>query len=289
MPSPTPTAVATPSPTPREPLGDIQVGVADGSDAYCPANSAGGSFLKTQGNPTGGVPGEVCNGTNGNFAGGPLFLAAGPVALTGRADLILAAPVVIGAGLNSQTPGCGGSCAACWRFSDDLSRLGFVDCDGGSNADATLVVDSNGSEAPPAPSYDVAWLQAGAAASDSGPGAAVIYVAAQRLRVNGTSLCPAQDDPAWATVDTESLAFVTGRASSTIAEPRRCSGSLFGTSCSSNNPYEVALTGNNFSCASWGDASGVRLVVPVANLDETIGGSWGTGDIAQVLRVTPEG
>ena len=284
VPSPTPTPEATPAPTPREPLGLVEVNIADGSDAYCPSDNSGGSFLKTQGNPTGGIPGTVCNGTNGNFAGGPLLLEAGPVAITGRADLILAQPVVIGAGLNSQTPGCGGSCAACWRFTDDLSRLGFVDCDGGSNADANLTVNSNNAAAPPNPFYDPQWLDAGDGVSDGGAGAAVLYVVAQRLRINGSSVCPGAEDAAWASIEPESLAMVTGRASSRIENRRRCSGSLFGTSCSSQNPYQVALTGSNFSCEAWGNASGVRLVLPVANLDETIGGSWGTGDIAQVVR-----
>ena len=267
-------------------LGSVAVSVVDGSDAYCPSDGSAGSFLKTEGNPTGGIPGTVCNGTDGNFFGGPLVLEAGPVGLTGRADLILSDPVVIGAGLNSQTPGCGGSCAACWRFADDLSRLGFVDCDGGSNADADLLVDSNGSSAPPAPSYDLGWLTVGAGSSDTGPGAAVIYVGVQRLRVNGTAACPGVNDASWNDVAVEQLALVTGRASSTIEDRRRCSGSLFGTSCSSKNPYDVDLTGSNFSCASWGDPGGVRLILPVANLDETIGGSWGTGDIAQVLRLS---
>ncbi|MFP6663559.1 MAG: hypothetical protein VCC00_05110 [Deltaproteobacteria bacterium] len=284
VPTPTPTPAPTPSPTPNDPLGAMSVNIADGSDAYCPSDSSGGSFLKTQGNPTGGIPGTVCNGSNGNFSGGPILLAAGPVGLTGRADLIVSQPVVIAAGLNSQAPNCGGSCVACWRIEDDTTALGFVDCDGGSNADATLTVDSNGSAAPPAPSFDTSWLAAGVASGDDGAGAAVVRVAVKRMRVNGTSTCPAVGSASWDSVTTERLALVTGTTTTTIQDRRRCGGSLFGTSCSSANPYLVSLTGSNLSCTDWGNASGVKFVISVANLDENIGGSWSTGDIAQVVR-----
>jgi len=39
------------------------------------------------------------------------------------------------------------------------------------------------------------------------------------------------------------------------------------------------------SCASWAADHGARLVIPFASLDEAIGGSFGAGDIAQVLRL----
>jgi len=47
----------------------------------------------------------------------------------------------------------------------------------------------------------------------------------------------------------------------------------------------VTLTGSNFSCANWTTNSGARLVIPFVNLDENLGSTFGTGDIAQVLRL----
>ncbi len=72
----TPTPVATPTPTPGA-LGSKSFTVATGSGDYCPAESASPSFLRTHGNPTGGIPGTVCNGTEGNFNAGPLALEGG--------------------------------------------------------------------------------------------------------------------------------------------------------------------------------------------------------------------
>jgi len=167
---------------------------------------------------------------------------------------------------------------------DDTSSLGFVDCDGGSNADATLLVDSNGTSAPPAPAFDPAWLTVGSGSGDDGPGAAVVRVAVRRLRVNGTASCPAAGDAAWEGLATERFALVTGTSTTTIEDRRRCGGSLFGTQCPSDSVYEVSLSGSNLSCSGWGDASGARLVMSAVNLDEEIGGSWDTGDIAQVIR-----
>ncbi|MEO2169710.1 MAG: hypothetical protein ABGY42_16640, partial [bacterium] len=284
VPTPTPTPAPTATPVPNDPLGSLLLKLADGSDAYCPSDSSGGSFLKTQGNPSGGIPGMVCSGSDGNFFGGPIPFAAGAVGLTGRADFIVAQPVVVGTGLNSQTPGCGGSCVACWRIEDDTAALGFVDCDGGSNADIALLVDSNGAAAPPAPAFSPTWVTTATGSGDGGVGAAVARVSVKRLRVNDASSCPAVGDAAWRPVAAEQLALVTGTATTTIEDRRRCGGSLFGTSCPSNNPYTVALNGSNLSCEDFSNASGVKFVMPAVSLDQGIGGSWDTGDIAQGVR-----
>lgn len=283
-PTASPTPLFTPTPTPAA-LGSLTFSVATGSSAYCPADTAAGSFLKTQGNPTGGIPGTVCSGSKGAFTSGPLQLVGGVPDALGRADLILASPVVIGVDLDTQTPDCGGSCGACWRFEDDPSALGFVDCDGGSNADQTLIVNSNGSSAPPAPSLDPSWWTPSSGAGSSGPGAAVVRVRVKRMRVNGTTTCPGPSDAAWASRPVESLALSTGSVTSRIDSPRRCTGSLFGTACSNANPFTVTLSGTNFSCASWTGNGGARLVIPFVNLDENLGSTFGTGDIAQVLRL----
>ena len=78
---------------------------------------------------------------------------------------------------------------------------------------------------------------------------------------------------------------MTGQATTTIDDRRQCSGSLFGTACPSANPYQVSLTGTNLNCSNWTTNSGGRLVTTFANLNENIGGYFGTGDIAQVLRL----
>ena len=51
------------------------------------------------------------------------------------------------------------------------------------------------------------------------------------------------------------------------------------------NPYQVSLVGANFNCGNWTGNSGGKLVIPFQNLDEPIGGNFGPGDIAQVLRL----
>lgn len=284
-PTPTPQPTNSPTPTPPAPLGTRSFTVATGQGGYCPSDGSAGSFLKTHGSPTGGIPGTVCNGTQGNFGAGPLAIDAGIPDVDGRATLTLASAVVLGANLDTQTPNCGGQCVACWRFEDDPSAASFVDCDGGSNADATLTVDSNDAAAPPSPEFDPAWLAAPASGGDDGAGAAILYVKARRLRVNGSSSCPGAGDAAWTATTEERVALVTGQATTTIEDRRRCSGSLFGTACPSANPYTVSLSGANFDCSNWTTGSGARLVTTFANLDENIGGSFGTGDIAQVLRL----
>lgn len=283
-PAPTASPIVTPTPT-AGPLGAMSFTVATGSSAYCPSDGVSGSFLKTQGNPTGGIPGTVCSGSKGAFTSGPLQLAAGAPDAFGRADLILTSPVVIGVDLDGQTPNCGGSCGACWRFEDDPSNLGFIDCDGGSNVDQTLIVNSNGTSAPPAPALDPSWWTFPSGGGNSGAGAAVVRVRVKRMRVNGTTTCPGPADAAWSSRPVETLALTTGTATARIDSPRRCTGTLFGTGCPNANPFTVTLSGTNFSCASWGTPSSARLVIPFVNLDENLGGSFGTGDIAQVLRL----
>lgn len=273
--TPTPTATA---------LGLLQFSVAAGPGGTdtapgCPGEPSSGSLLKTNGNPTGGVPGTVCNGTKGDFytLGGSLQLEGGSPDADGIASLTIAAPIVVGASLPGSTPDCG-NCDVCWRFEQD-TEAGFVDCDGGSGADVSVVIDSNGASAPPAPANGPYVLGGG----NAGPGAAVVLAKAKRLRVTGT--CPAPADSAWNSAAELSVMLVTGSADSRIDDRRQCSGSLFGTACPSSNPYEVVLSGANFNCADWAGNIGAKLVVPFQSLDEPIGGDFGAGDIAQVLRL----
>jgi hypothetical protein len=105
------------------------------------------------------------------------------------------------------------------------------------------------------------------------------------MRVTGTSTCPAVGDSAWSSITARPLAFTTGQATARIDSPRRCTGSLFGTACPNADPFTSTLTGANFSCANWAAGNTGRLTIPFVSLDEAIGGSFGTGDIAQVLRL----
>src|SRR5262249_54760547 len=155
---------------------------AQGSNSLCPADSAPGSFLKTRGGPTGGIIGTVCNATRGNFTAGPIVLAGGIPDGNGIASLSVASPVVI----DSQIPSQAGSDHVCWRL--EGNGAGFVACSGGMNADASLVVNSNTTSAPPPPEWDNAWLTVPANATNSGAGAAVIPIA---LKIQSTSAaCP---------------------------------------------------------------------------------------------------
>jgi hypothetical protein len=81
--------------------------------------------------------------------------------------------------------------------------------------------------------------------------------------------------------------MVTGSVTTTITEPRQCGGNVFGTACPSpGSGYTVSIAGGRFNCANWTTNSGAAIVVPFVNLDEAIGGSFTTGDIAQVLRLS---
>jgi len=293
----TPTITTTPTNTPTStntpvatPLGTLSFNIVQGpggSDTSpgCPGEPSNGSLLRTDGGPTGGVPGTICNGTKGHFttfpANSPLQLVAGVPDANGVASLTIAAPIVVGSDLPTTTPNCGGSCEACWRIAQDVTA-GYVDCDGGSNADVNLTINSNGSSAPPAPANGTYVL----GSSNSGAGAGVIRAVIKRKRVNGSSTCPAPGDSAWNSPDsTASVLMVTGTAVSRIDSPRVCSGNNFGTACPNKNPFQVTLVGSNFSCASWTSQTGKKLVVPFQNLEEGIGGSFSNGDIAQVLRL----
>lgn len=285
--TPSSTPTATPVATALGTLNFLIVQGPGGSDTSpgCPGEPSNGSLLRTDGGPTGGVPGTICNGTKGHFttfpANTPLQLVGGVPDGSGIASLTIASPIVVGSDLPTTTPNCGSSCEACWRIEQD-STAGFVDCDGGSNADVNLTIDSNGSSAPPAPSSGPYVL----GSSNSGSGAAVIRAVVKRKRINGSSTCPSPGDSAWNSPDsTASVLIVTGTAVSRIDDPRVCSGNNFGTACPSKNPFQVSLVGSNLSCASWSSQTGKKLVTPFHNLDEAIGGSFSNGDIAQVLRL----
>ena len=262
-------------------LGQLRYTIAPGSRKHCPSDSKPGSFLKTYGQP---ISHKVCNGTKGNFHAEPLILEGGAPDATGIARLRLQSPFVVGASLDHRAPGCGGACVSCWRFAPVPVQPGWVDCDGGSNADATLAIDSKKKRPPPPPRNGT--LTVSSASQDSGPGAAALPVRVQYVRLNETSRCPAVDSKRWAQDDVTVLdtAMVTGEAASTIHNPRRCAPAF--NICPRANPYQVTLRGANLSCAQWKTPPEAQFVIPLHSLDTSILGKMVIGDVAQVLRLT---
>jgi hypothetical protein len=266
--------------TPAE-LGQLRYTIVPGSKKYCPSDSKPGSFLKTYGQP---ISHKVCNGTKGNFRAEPLILEGGAPDVAGIARLRLQVPFVVGANLDQRAPRCGKACVSCWRFAPVPEQPGWVDCDGGSNADATLVIDSKKKRPPPPPRNGT--LTVAATSQDGGPGAAALPVRVQYVRLNETSRCPAVDSTRWEQDDVTVLdtVMVTGEAVSTIHNPRRCAPAF--NICPRENPYQVTLRGANLSCSQWKTPPKAQFVIPLHSLDTSILGKIVVGDVAQVLRLT---
>jgi hypothetical protein len=301
--TPTPTPTATPLASALGTLNfkvDDGPGVLSGGSTTCPgcpcqldggtggritSCSSSGTLFVAHGNPTGSFC-NACNATRGDFTTMPstgFDLYAGSPGADGVADLTIVAPVVVRAKVPPSTPGCA-DCETCWRFEQE-AEPGFVDCDGGSAADALLEINSNGSAAPPTTPGKLvgSYLLTGA---DAGPGAAVILAHVKKFRMKPSGQCPGPDDAAWSTPDDEfSAVLVTGKATARVASPRKCSGSVFGVACPDKNPYEANVQGTNFNCASWIAGSGPTLVMPMNVLDDPFGGDYASGDMASVLRL----
>ncbi len=283
-PAATTTRTATPPPTAtntRTPLGTLNFTITTGNNSLCPADSAAGSFMKIQGPPTGGFAGTVCNATRGNFTSGPIVLSGGSPDANGIATLAVASAVVI----DAQQPSQASNNHVCWRLQGNGN--GSIDCDGGSNADARVTVNSNGSSAPPAPLWDNTWLTYPAnPATNSGSGAAVIPVSIKAQTTSGA--CPAPSDASWNSVSAITTVAVTGSATTTINSARKCPGGNGLTGTCPNAPYTVTLSGTNFNCSNWNSDSGGRIVIPKADLDtdfgSAAGATFGVGDLATVAR-----
>jgi hypothetical protein len=261
-------------------LGPLRYTIVPGSKKRCPADSKPGSFLKTYGQP---LSHKVCNGTKGDFRAEPLLLEGTAPDAAGIARLRLLSPFVVGASLDQRAPGCGKACVSCWRLVPLREQPGWVDCDGGSNADATLVIDSKQRRPPPPPRSGT--LAVASARRDSGPGAAALPVRVHYVRLNKTSRCPAADSTRWEQEDVTVLdtVMVTGEAVSTIHNPRRCAPAF--NICPRDNPYQVTLRGANLSCSQWHTPPEAQFVIPLHSLDTSILDKIAIGDIAQVLRL----
>jgi hypothetical protein len=209
-----------------------------------------------------------------------LVLVGGVRGANGIATLQLSSAVVI----DAQQPSQASDDHVCWRL--EGNGQGWVDCDGGSNADATIVLSSNTTSAPPAPVWDNSWLTVPASAANTGAGAAAIPIF---LKIQSTtSACPGPSDSSWNSIVAHTTYAVTGTASVTINTARRCPGGSGVVGSCPTSPFVATLSGTNFNCSNWTTDSGARLVIPNVELDVDFGTAlsttFGVGDLAEVAR-----
>ena len=268
-----------------QPLGSWIFNVAPGSSANCPSDSDPGSFLKGDGVPTGGFLGAICSLSRGNFsASGNFELIGGVPDVDGVAEIELAEAQVVGV----QQPSLASDNWICVRV--ESNGPGWVDCDGGMNADSASVVNSNGSSAPPLPDWDDLWFTAPAGVSDSGAGAAIAPVTLKL--VQQADPCPPPGDAAWASVGTINAALVTGMATSTINNAESCPGGNGLTGTCPSSPHGASLSGTNLSCATWTTQTNKAFVAPLfllgQDFGEAVGVTFGVGDIAVAARINTD-
>jgi len=145
-------------------LGALSFSVVPGPSATNPPDDGQSTWL--------GVAPAVAgiqNGTQGDFNPGPLLLAGGFPDASGRAQLFLVGTTHLGA----DVPVVAGQGRACVRLVQDPQSPGEIDCDGGSNYDVSLSVDSQGTGPNGSPTLTV-----GGGPTDAGPGVAIIRVLA---------------------------------------------------------------------------------------------------------------
>jgi len=240
-------------------LGPLNFSVAPGPSGPSLTDDGSSSWLRVT--PTL----SINNGTQGNFNPGPMKLAAGFPDLDGTTPLFLTETVYIGA----SVPSIAGSGRACLRIEQDPSNPGEIDCDGGSNYDVNLVVDSAGTGANGTPTLTVST-----GVTDSGAGAAVIRVlATAALTPDAVTPCEAADYSPAPTVQT---AFTTATATSTILNPRQ-----------GGFQTVVTLAGKPFDCNAWTENGPASIAAPNLNMDVTLP-VVGTLDIAQLLRLNDQ-
>jgi hypothetical protein len=215
--------------------------------------------------------GQCCGTANTHWASSSstapnLFLTAGAPDGTGRAQLNLTSPIVIGdRKATSFSLGY-----ACWRLRQDpafaTSTDSFVDCNGGTRTNVSWSVNSNGSSAESPPVLSVDTSADGAAPA----GAAIVRVLMQSSETTSdSSTC---DTVSWATIPDQAVAIATGTVTTTITNMRQG-----GTGTASQR-------GESFNCATWGTGVQGSLVFPLYGLDQSIPFS-GTQDKANTIRL----
>jgi cysteine-rich repeat protein len=207
------------------------------------------------------------NGTNGKFDHIPLpFEVCGPEP-DGSGTIQLAETVYLGVGL--PVPAVG---KICMRFEPDPAPpFGFLDCQGGSNADVELIIDSQG-EGP----TGEATLGVGMGQDDDGPGAAVIRFLLQTTIVNGDRLadCSRQD---YSDSPQQTTAFTTGTATTVVLNARHRLGDPVTAS--------ATMSGKPLDCSALDQTQDVTLVIPTYTFDVDIPVLGGVADFPQVLRL----
>jgi hypothetical protein len=212
-------------------------------------------------------------------------LVGGAIGANGRAPVSFGAPVVIGA----QQPSQASNNWICMRI--ESNGAGWVDCDGGSNADVTALVDSNAAAAPPLPLWSDSWITIPAGAGNSGIGAAAIPVSIKSQTTAST--CPGPADASWAAQSATTTWAVTGTARARIDEGRQCPGGGGLAPTCPAPPFETTIAGSNLSCTGWTTQTGRSLAAPLFIFDQDfganpLGGTFGIGDIAVSGRLTAQ-
>lgn len=242
------------------PLGDLAFTVVPGSAANTPPDDGESTWLRINQPQPALLP--ITTGSNGQWTEGPLSFSAGARDADDVARFYLTEEVLLSAPL----PALAGGGRVCMKVRPDYDRAGFIDCDGGSNTDVALTVDSNGAGAA-GPSA----LTVGANPGDSGAGAAVAYVILTAgSTTDNTTPC---EDAIYQ--DPLPTALTTGTAHTEI---------LNGLNIGA---VSVTMAGQPFDCSSWAVDSGASVAWPNFNLDVNIP-VLGPQDVAQVLRLNDD-
>lgn len=242
------------------PLGALSFTVVPGSAANTPVDDGASTWLRINQPLPALLP--ITTGSNGQWTEGPLSFSAGARDGDDVARFHLTEEVLLSAPL----PALAGGGRVCMKVRPDYDRAGFVDCDGGSNTDVSLSVDSNGAGASGPPTFVV-----GANASDSGAGAAVAYIVltAGSTTDNTTPCTDAiYQDPLH-------TAVTTG-----VAQTQILNGLNVGT-------VSISMGGQPLDCSTWSADTGASLVWSNVNMDVNIP-VLGPQDVAQILRLNDD-
>ena len=239
------------------PLGDLLFTVVPGPADLNPPDDGQSTLLRVT--PTF----NVTNGSAGNWSSTQAVYAGGVPDANGIAAFVLTAPVVLEANL----PSLAGTDRICVRVHQDPNNRGRIDCNGGSNLDVKLSIDSNGTGPDGSP-----VLTVGGGATDSGPGAAVAYVIVETGSATASQSCAADGvyDPPIAT------AITTASATSEILDARQ------------GGTATVVQSGQPFHCSNWVVDAGASTVSPAFSPDLELPFGLGTIDVAEVLRLNDD-
>ena len=250
FPSAPPPATPTPTttPTPLSALACIpdsdclSLEVQPGPNTLAPTDNGSSSWYKIT-NLVAFLGLQANNGSRGDFNPGPILITKSQsVDPNGRATLVLSEPAIVGAGLPAQSEQ---NQRVCFHIEQDPNAPGWIDCDGGSNADVSLSVDSNA--ANPA---GASTLVVGSGAGDSGSGAAVLNVI---VRIGATASLSAPCSTADFSSSTPiATSLTTTTATSTVFNVRQH------TETPATYPQadtQVALSGQPLDCGNFAAGS----------------------------------